>query len=154
VVNELLQEIAAEAISTSDSSSVDPLRAVIVFDLEGLGWALLAARSIHALFSVLSTLDTNHYPDSTGVIVIVNASSLFSTLSSIVLRFVHPDTRAKVHVFSAGSSSGTSLSTSKGSGAGRVGTSAALELRRLCGEGALPAELGGTLPPASPPYCY
>jgi len=153
VVNEQIQGIAAEAIQSMgtplENDACDPPRAVIVFDLEGLSWALLYARSIHALFGELSALDTNHYPDSTGFIVFVNAPQMFNSLANVALRFVHADTRAKINIFPAENKTENDCR-----GFPDIGVAATAKLRELCGAAALPAELGGELPPGSPPYCF
>ena len=41
-------------------------RAVLVFDLQGLGMAHLACRSLLRLFGTLSSLDAAHFPDTVG----------------------------------------------------------------------------------------
>ena len=72
----------------------------------------------------------------------VNAPVLFRALTSMLLQVVHPETRAKLKVFGNGPNDKC------------VSSEAAVHLVHLCGAEVLPSELGGDLPPGSPPYGF
>ena len=50
--------------STDGGGALADRRAVLVFDLQGLGMAHLACRSLLRLFGTLSSLDAAHFPDT------------------------------------------------------------------------------------------
>ena len=52
--------------STDGGGALADRRAVLVFDLQGLGMAHLACRSLLRLFGTLSSLDAAHFPDTVG----------------------------------------------------------------------------------------
>ena len=52
--------------STDGGGALADRRAVLVFDLHGLGMAHLACRSLLRLFGTLSSLDAAHFPDTVG----------------------------------------------------------------------------------------
>ena len=52
--------------SAADAGALTDRRAVLVFDLQGLGMAHLACRSLLRLFGTLSSLDAAHFPDTVG----------------------------------------------------------------------------------------
>ena len=88
-----------------------------------------------------------------GQIVVVNAPPLFAAVSRLVMGLLHNDTKSKVKVFPAVSVPRSDRGAVSSCVPGFIGADAAAFLRALCGED-LPPELGGTLPPNSPPYCY
>ena len=109
-------------------------RAVLVFDLQGLGVGHLACRSLLRLFATLSRLDSEHFPDTVGTIVCVDAPRAFAALWAVVSRLVATGTRQKLLVYA---------STARAEALGA--------LRELCGAACLPRELGGARDDA-PPY--
>ena len=91
----------------------------------------------------LAELDARHWPDTMGSIVVVNAPLLFTAILNVVLSFLPTETQAKVKVFGDPNFATADMGP---------GADAASFLCDLCGPGALPAELGGSLPPGSAPY--
>jgi len=109
-------------------------RAVLVFDLQGLGMAHLACRSLLRLFGALSSLDAAHFPDTVGTIICLDAPRVFAALWAAVSRLVAAGTRNKLLVYA---------NTARAEALGA--------LRELCGAACLPRELGGACDDA-PPY--
>ena len=108
--------------------------AVLIFDCEGVGIAhVRAAASLGSLFSAMSRLDAEHFPETVGHIFVVNTSRVFTALWAAVSPFVATGTRAKVHVFSWANAQAMSAA-----------------LREACGADSLPVELGGELVGARP----
>ena len=72
---------------------------MLVFDLQGLGMAHLACRSLLRLFGTLSSLDAAHFPDTVGTIVCLDAPRVFAALWAAVSRLVATGTRNKLLVY-------------------------------------------------------
>ena len=119
--------------STADGGALADRRAVLVFDLQGLGVAHLACRSLLRLFGTLSSLDAAHFPDTVGTIVCIDAPRVFAALWATVSRLVAAGTRNKLLVYA---------STARAEACGA--------LRELCGSTCLPSELGGSRDHALP----
>ena len=111
-------------------------RAVLVFDMAGMGLRLLGSRTILRAFSRMSKLDADHYPETVRSIFVVNAPRAFSAAWAVAQPFVAEGTQKKVSVFSW------------------AAAAAAHEaLSSCCGAACLPCELGGTRSKA-PPYAW
>ena len=108
--------------------------AVLIFDCEGMGWAhIRAVASLGGLFSRMSKIDAEHFPETVGHIFVVNTSRIFTALWAAVSPFVASGTKAKVHIFSWANAAAMSEA-----------------LREACGAEVVPAELGGMLTGAKP----
>ena len=119
--------------SAADAGALTDRRAVLVFDLQGLGMAHLACRSLLRLFGTLSSLDAAHFPDTVGTIVCLDAPRVFAALWAAVSRLVATGTRSKLLVYA---------NTARAEALGA--------LRELCGATCLPSELGGSRDDALP----
>ena len=111
-------------------------RAVLVFDMAGMGLRLLGSKTILRAFSRMSKLDADHYPETVGSIFVVNAPRAFSAAWAVAQPFVAEGTQKKVSVFSWAAA-----------------TAAHEALSSCCGAACLPRELGGTRSNA-PPYVW
>lgn len=131
LVNERIRVSVDEAGFASEGA--DP-RAVLVFDMDGLGLRHLASRKLLQVFSEMSKLDSDHFPHTVGTIFVVGAPRAFSALWAAASAFVAEGTKKKVSVFSWAAAA-----------------EAHATLRECVGEACLPRELGGELVGA-PPY--
>ena len=83
-----------------DDQGASDRRAVLIFDMAGMGLRLLASKTILGAFSRMSKLDTDHFPETVGSVYVVNAPRAFSAAWAMVQPFVAKGTQKKVAVFS------------------------------------------------------
>jgi len=134
----LVSEWIRQAVDTLGRTRLTPKdrQATLIFDMEGIGWSHLRATTIMNLFSTMSSMDSNHFPDTLGTIFIVNTSRLFSLLWSAASNFLAESTCQKVQVFAWNDVEAMQA--------------AVIE---TCGVECLPQELGGKRTNA-PPYHF
>lgn len=68
-----------------------------VMDMKGLSLSVLNTSTFSA-FKEICRIDQNYYPETLGIMLIVNAPTVFSVFWSTCKSFVHPNTRAKIKI--------------------------------------------------------
>jgi hypothetical protein len=71
-----------------------------VLDLKGVG--ISSAPSVYGYLQQASGVSQNYYPERLGKMYIINAPWGFSTVFSVVKKFLDPVTVAKIHVLGSG----------------------------------------------------
>ena len=67
-----------------------------IFDMKGVG--LMKAPEVYGYLQQASAISQNYYPDRLGKLYIINAPWGFSSVFSVVKRFLDPVTVNKIHV--------------------------------------------------------
>ena len=133
--------LAVDGCGADDQGASDR-RAVLIFDMAGMGLRLLASKTILGAFSRMSKLDTDHFPETVGSVYVDNAPRAFSAAWAMVQPFVAKGTQKKVAVFSWAAAAAANEAL-----CGCCGCCG------CCGAACLPRELGGTRTNA-PPYAW
>ena len=71
-----------------------------IMDLKGVG--LGKATSVYGFIQQASAISQNYYPERLGKLYVINAPWGFSSVFSVVKRFLDPVTVAKIHVLGSG----------------------------------------------------
>jgi hypothetical protein len=71
-----------------------------IMDLKGVG--LAKATSVYGYLGAVSTISQNYYPERLGKMYVINAPWGFSSVFSMVKKFLDPVTSAKIHVLGSG----------------------------------------------------
>jgi hypothetical protein len=71
-----------------------------IVDLKGVGIA--KATSVYGYLQAVSNVSQNYYPERLGKLYVINAPWGFSTVFSVVKRFLDPVTVNKIHILGSG----------------------------------------------------
>lgn len=71
-----------------------------IVDLKGVGIA--KATSVYGYLQAMSNVSQNYYPERLGKLYVINAPWGFSTVFSVVKRFLDPVTVNKIHILGSG----------------------------------------------------
>ena len=117
---------AAQKDSHSAVGHPVDMRATLVFDAKDMPWSIIGMRGLHVVFGEMSRLDAAHFPNTVGMIFILNVSRTVAAAWAVISEFVAIQTRYKVKIFSWTET-----------------TAAHAALCERCGAECLPPELGG-----------
>lgn len=124
---------AAQKDSHSAVGHPVDMRATLVFDAKDLPWSIIGWRGLHVVFGEMSRLDAAHFPNTIGMIFILNVSRAVAAAWAVISEFVAIQTRYKVKIFSWTET-----------------TAAHAALCERCGAESLPPELGGCRTDSAP----
>jgi len=88
------------APACSDIVGKPIVTATVILDLMGLGLSSFSATA-RKLLALLSHIDQDYYPESLGVMFIINTPFIFKTIWSFVSPMLEERTRKKIHVLGA-----------------------------------------------------